>query len=273
MGEKISERLALENSLHKAIQQGELEVYYQPQVSLDTGRVTGMETLVRWRHPERGLVPPAEFIPLAEETGLIIPLGEWVLHTACTQGRAWYDEGLPPIRISINFSVHQFQRQNVTDIVAKATKETGLDPHRLEIEITESALALMEGKGITIPMLHELSAMGTQISIDDFGTGYSSLSYLRNLPVSKLKIDQSFARDISIHPSADAIVAAIISMAHSLHLKVNAEGVGTVEQLEFLRTLKCDEVQGHLFSLPLPAEEATKLLAEGRRLEPAARGT
>ncbi|MFQ5863013.1 MAG: EAL domain-containing protein [Candidatus Brocadiales bacterium] len=265
MGGRASERLALEDSLHKALEQKEFIVYYQPQVDLNTGQIMAMEALVRWQHPDRGLVSPAEFIPLAEETGLIVPIGEWVLGTACVQNRAWYDAGLPPIRVSVNFSVHQFRQQNVVGMITRVTKETGLDPHYLELEITESAF--IKGKGVTIATLHELNEMGVQVSIDDFGTGYSSLSQLRHLPIDKLKIDQSFVRDVTIHPDDDAIVTATIAMAHSLRLKVVAEGVETMEQLEFLRSLKCDEMQGYLFSRPLPAEEATKLLTEGRRLK------
>ena len=265
VGVGVSERIALEDDLRKALERKELLVYYQPAVDLATGQITGMEALVRWRHPERGLVSPGKFIPLVEEMGLIIPIGELVLRTACIQNRAWYDAGLLPIRISVNFSTYQFRQQNVIELITRAVKETGLDPHYLELEITESAL--MEAKGVIVATLLALKEMGMGISIDDFGTGYSSLSKLKHLPIDKLKVDQSFVRDVTIHPDDDAIVSATIAMAHSLRLKVVAEGVETPQQLEFLRSLKCDEMQGYLFSPPLPAEEATKLLAEGKRLE------
>ncbi|HHT9134102.1 MAG TPA: EAL domain-containing response regulator [Candidatus Avalokitesvara rifleensis] len=265
VGAGVSERIALEDDLRKALERKELLVYYQPAVDLATGQITGMEALVRWRHPERGLVSPGKFIPLVEEMGLIIAIGEWVLRTACIQNRAWYDAGLPPIRISVNFSTYQFRQQNVIELITRAVKETGLDPHYLELEITESAL--MEARGVIVATLLALKEMGMGISIDDFGTGYSSLSKLKHLPIDKLKVDQSFVRDVTIHPADDAIVSATIAMAHSLRLKVVAEGVETPQQLEFLRSLKCDEMQGYLFSPPLPAEEATKLLAEGKRLE------
>ena len=265
MGARASELMALQDDLHKVLERDELIVHYQPQVDLNTGKIIGMEALVRWQHPERGLVSPAEFIPLAEEAGLITSIGEWVLRTACTQNRAWYDAGLPPIRISVNLSTHQLRQQDVVGTITRIIKQTGLEPHSLELEITESAL--MKVKGATVATLSELNEMGIQISIDDFGTGYSSLSYLRQLPISKLKIDRSFVRDLTMHPDNDAIVTATVAMAHSLHLKVVAEGVETEKQLEFLRALKCDEMQGYLFSKPLPAEEATKLLAEDRRLE------
>ncbi|MFQ5863168.1 MAG: EAL domain-containing protein [Candidatus Brocadiales bacterium] len=262
---KVLWQLELEASLRRALEHEEFVVHYQPQVNINTGQIVGMEALVRWQHPDHGLVFPAEFISLMEDTGLIVPVGEWVLRTACAQNKAWQEAGLSPVRMAVNFSARQFRQQNAMEIITKATKETGLDPHYLELEITESVL--MKGAHTTVVMLSELNQRGIHISIDDFGTGYSSLSYLKRFRIDKLKIDQSFARDIAIHPDTDAIVTAIIAMAHSLQLKVIAEGVETVEQLEFLRSLKCDEIQGRLFSQPLPAEKATKLLIEGRRLE------
>ncbi|MCQ4574236.1 MAG: EAL domain-containing protein [Candidatus Brocadiales bacterium] len=265
MGALVSGRMALEGDLRGALEREEFVVHYQPQVDLRTGQVTGMEALLRWQHPNRGIVSPLEFIPIAEETGQIVPIGEWVLHTACAQNRAWYDAGFPAIHVSVNFSMHQFKQQDVIGMVTRTVKETGLDPGHLEIEVTESAF--MKGMGVTVAALTELNEMGIRIAIDDFGTGYSSLSYLKSLPVTKLKIDKSFVCDLTANPDDDALVTAIIAMAHSLNLKVIAEGVETRVQLEFLCSLKCDEMQGYLFSKPLPAEEATKLLAEGRRLE------
>ncbi|MFQ5956630.1 MAG: EAL domain-containing protein [Candidatus Brocadiales bacterium] len=265
IGAVVSERMALQNDLREALEKEELLVYYQPQADLGTGQIVGMEALVRWRHPAKGLISPAEFIPIAEDNGLIIPIGEWVLRTACRQNRAWYDAGRPPIRMSVNVTAHQFEQQNLVGIITSIVKETGLDPHYLELEITESTL--MKGRGTTLGTLSALNEMGMQITIDDFGTGYSSLSYLKRMPVTKLKIDQSFIRDIARHFDSNAIVAATIAMAHSMRIETVAEGVETVEQLEFLRSLKCDVMQGSLFSQPVPAEEVTKLLAAGKRLE------
>lgn len=261
---KASERLTLENALRHALEREELLLHYQPKIDLATGKIVGMEALVRWKHPEHGLVSPAEFIPLAEETGLIVPIGEWVLRAACAQNKAWQEAGFPPARIAVNLSARQFQRQNLSQTVERVLKEIDLDPRYLELELTESII--MKNAEATITMLSELDAMGVEMTVDDFGTGYSSLSYLKRFPVHTLKIDRSFVRDLSHDPDDAAIVTAIITLAHSLNLKVIAEGVESVEQLEFLRSLKCDEMQGYLFSKPLPAQEATELWAEGRSL-------
>jgi diguanylate cyclase (GGDEF)-like protein/PAS domain S-box-containing protein len=254
------ERLMMETSLRQALEKGEFLLHYQPQVDLVTNQIIGTETLIRWKHPTMGLVSPAKFIPLAEETGLIVSIGEWVLRTACLQNKAWQAAGLPPIRNSVNVSGIQFRRTNLVETIRRVLDETGLAPQYLEIELTESILMKNEEKMIAaIDALHE---MGVYISIDDFGTGYSSLSYLKRFAINSLKIDQSFIREITVNPEDAAIVAAIVTLAHSLKLKVIAEAVETDDQLEFLRTLKCDEMQGYLFSKPLPAEDIVELLKE-----------
>ncbi|MDP2674960.1 MAG: PAS domain S-box protein [Dehalococcoidia bacterium] len=264
MNSRIAERLALENSLRHALERGEFVVHYQPQVNIETGRIVGVEALVRWQHPERGLVSPLEFIPVAEETGLIVPLGAWVLRTACAQNRAWQDAGLPPMRMAVNLSARQFQRRDLLDTVASALAETGLPPQYLQLEITEGAA--MQDVDLTLAILRELREAGVQISIDDFGTGHSSLSYLKRFPIDVIKIDQSFVQDLTIDPNNAAIASTIIVMAHALNLTVIAEGVETAEQLAFLRERECDEMQGFLFSRPAPAPELDQMLRRnGRR--------
>lgn len=258
LGAKVMEYVAIENGIRQALERSEFQVFYQPQINLLTGEIDCMEALARWLHPELGWVPPNQFIPAAEEHGLIVRLGEWVLRTACTQNRAWQKQGLPPIRMAVNFSAKQFQVADLCDRIMQILLETDLDPQYLEIEITESLV--MQDQSTTIKMLRQLRSLGMQISIDDFGTGYSSLSYLRLLPVSKLKIDASFIREIPENSEDSAITSAIIMMAHSLNLKAIAEGVELKEQLEFLRSHNCDAVQGYLFSRPVPAQEATLLL-------------
>lgn len=262
MNQHATKRLALENNLRHALERGEFLLHYQPKVDLTTGQIVGMEALVRWKSPEIGMVSPAEFIPLAEETGLIVPMGEWILRTACAQNKAWQQKGLPFVRMGVNLSVRQLQRQNLIGTVAHVLNETGLDPNYLELELTESII--MKSNESTMAELRELNLGGIEISIDDFGTGYSSLSYLKRLPIDTLKIDKSFVQEVTTDPDDAAIVAAIITMAHTLKLKVVAEAVETVEQLAFLRELKCDQMQGYLFSKPLPAEEITRLLLEGK---------
>jgi diguanylate cyclase (GGDEF)-like protein/PAS domain S-box-containing protein len=264
MNERALKRLALENQLRWALERKEFRVYYQPQVSIGTGQIVGMEALVRWQHPEMGLVSPAEFIPLAEDTGLIAPIGEWVLRSACAQTKSWRDCGFTFLRVSVNLSPRQFQQPDLVLMIERQLKETGLDPAYLELEVTESSV--MKNAESAISTLRELKAMGIKISIDDFGSGYSSLSYLKHLPIDVLKIDQSFVRDMTADPKDAAIVMAIIQLAHSLQLKVNAEGVETEEQLRFLRLLRCDEMQGFLFCRPLPVEAFEQLLIEGRSL-------
>jgi diguanylate cyclase (GGDEF)-like protein len=258
------ERLAMETSLNQAVERQEFLLHYQPRVDLNTGQIIGIEALVRWQHQSLGMVSPAKFIPLAEETGLIVPIGEWVLRTACAQNKAWQAGGLPPVVVSVNISARQFQQKRLVEMVSRVLKETGLDPQYLELELTESIL--MQKEEPCIEMLRDLNSMGISLSIDDFGTGYSSLSYLNRLPVKSLKIDKSFVNRITKDTNNAGIVTAIITLAHSLRLEAIAEGVETTEQLEFLRSLHCDGMQGYLFSQPLPAGEATKLMAEGKRL-------
>jgi diguanylate cyclase (GGDEF)-like protein/PAS domain S-box-containing protein len=254
------QRLALENSLRKAIEREELMLYYQPQIDIDTGRIVGAEALIRWRHPDLGLVSPGDFIPLAEETGLILPIGRWVLLSACSQGKSWQEAGYGPLQIAVNLSGRQFRQQHIVQTVEEAIRETGFDPRRLEIEITESIL--MRSAEETVQTLRELKAMGLRVSVDDFGTGYSSLNYLTRFPIDALKIDQSFVRDIAADPGDAAITAAIIAMARGLKLDVVAEGVETQDQLTYLRQRGCRLMQGYLFSRPVPAEEFVKQLQD-----------
>jgi EAL domain-containing protein (putative c-di-GMP-specific phosphodiesterase class I) len=267
MNARIVERLALESNLRRGLERGEFEVYYQPQVNVRTEQVVGVEALVRWHHPERGLVLPAEFIPVAEETGMIVPLGEWVLRTACAQNKAWQEAGLPPMRVAVNLSARQFQQRSLTDIVAQVLEETGLSPHLLELEVTESVA--MQDLDFTITMLRNLREMGVQIAIDDFGTGYSSLAYLKRFPIDAVKIDRSFVCDLMVDPNDAAIVTTVITMAHSLELSVIAEGVETEAQLAFLNQQQCDEMQGFLFSKPVPAGVLEKIVRTDGRKTPA----
>jgi diguanylate cyclase (GGDEF)-like protein len=256
MNAQSLKRLELESKLRSALARDEFLIYYQPQV-IANRQVVGAEALVRWRHPELGLISPGEFIPLAEDTGMIVPIGEWVLRTACAQVKRWHDEGLA-LRIAVNLSPRQFQQENLIEQVKRALEESGLEPRYLDLEVTESSI--MKDAALTIEILRGLKEMGIQISIDDFGTGYSSLSYLKRFPIDVLKIDRSFVRDSSTDAGDAAIVMAIITLAHSLNLKVIAEGVETEEQLRLLRLLRCDEMQGYLFSVPLPAEEFKQIL-------------
>jgi diguanylate cyclase (GGDEF)-like protein/PAS domain S-box-containing protein len=264
MNVRTLERLALESNLRHALERKELLLHYQPRVDLETGQITGVEALLRWQYPDLGLVSPSQFIPLAEETGLIIPIGEWVLRTACAQNKLWQSMGLSPVRVSVNLSARQFEQRNLVETIGLVIKETGLDPNYLELELTEGLV--MKNPETTIATLRSLHEMGIQISIDDFGTGYSSLSYLKRFPIHALKIDQSFVRDIITDPDGTVIVTAIILLAHSLKLKVIAEGVETKDQLDYVRSLKCHEIQGYLFSKPLPVEEMTRLLVTGKHL-------
>jgi diguanylate cyclase (GGDEF)-like protein/PAS domain S-box-containing protein len=265
MNERALQRLSLENKMRWALERNEFKVYYQPQVSVDTGQIVGMEALVRWQHPEMGLVSPSEFIPLAEDTGLIGAIGEWVLRTACAQTKTWHDFGFPNLHVAVNLSPRQFQQPDLLLMIAKTLNETGLKADCLELEVTEGSV--MKNTESAISTLRELKAMGIKISIDDFGSGYSSLSYLKNLPIDALKIDQSFVRDMSTDPNDAAIVMAIIQLAHSLKLKVTAEGVENDDQLRFLRLLRCDDMQGYLFCKPIPVEGFEQLLLEGRTLK------
>ncbi len=258
------ERLVLENSLRQGLERGEFILYYQPQINVASGRIIGSEALVRWRHPKIGLVPPGKFIPAAEISGLIVSIGEWVLREACRQNRAWQDAGLPPISVAVNISSVQFRGGQLEGNVRSVLAETGMSAEFLELELTEGIL--MGGANETVETLRRLSTLGVKLAIDDFGTGYSSLSYLKRFPVDKLKIDQSFVRDIVTDPDDWAIAKAVISMGHSLRLDVIAEGVEHAEQLEMLRDQGCDEVQGYYFSIPLPAQEFAELLRQQKFL-------
>jgi len=257
-------RLALESNLHRALERGEFSLYHQPKVEVGTGAVVGVEALIRWRHPELGVISPADFIPLAEETGLIIPIGEWVLRTACAQIRAWRNEGLAPVPIAVNMSAKQFHQQDIAAVVQRALREHDVAAHLLEIEITESTA--MRNAEQTSATLLDLKALGVSIAIDDFGTGYSSLSYLKRFPIDSLKIDRSFVTGLPGDQDDASIAQAVITMAHALRLKVVAEGVENEAQLQFLAANGCDEMQGYYFSRPVPAEESTRLIRERRKL-------
>jgi diguanylate cyclase (GGDEF)-like protein len=264
MNAMVQERLRIETDLRRAIEREEFELYYQPQLDLHTGQVTGMEALIRWNHPEQGIVPPAGFIRIAEETGLIGPIGAWVLRTACARNKAWQEAGLPHLKVAVNLSARQFTQNDLVGMVAAVLSETGLAPHCLEIELTESLV--MKDVDQAISIMLELKALGVKLSLDDFGTGYSSLSYLKRFPIDVLKIDRSFVADIARDADDAAIVMSIISLAHNLKLRVIAEGVEDIEQLEYLRRNGCDEMQGYYFCRPLPPDDFEKMLASGQRL-------
>ncbi|MBL8428858.1 MAG: EAL domain-containing protein [Dechloromonas sp.] len=265
MDADASRRLGLEAALRQALLRNELTVHYQPQISLDSGNLIGMEALLRWNNPEFGAVSPAEFIPIAEDTGLILSIGEWVLRTACLQARLWLDLGLASLRIAVNLSARQFRQTNLPAVVSQCLGETGLPASALELEITESSL--IDDIDEAIVQCKALKVLGIKISLDDFGTGYSSLSYISRLPFDKIKIDQSFVRDITENPVNAAIASAAIVMARSLNLTVLAEGVETEAQASFLRSRRCDSMQGYLFSRPLPAAEFEQLLSGSKRLQ------
>jgi diguanylate cyclase (GGDEF)-like protein/PAS domain S-box-containing protein len=262
MNARALEALALENRLRHALERRELLLYFQPQVDLWSGRIIGAEALLRWQQPELGLVPPGKFIPIAEERGLIVPIGDWVLRNACAQNLRWQQQGLPAMPVAVNISALQFHQKGFVDKVAQAVQQSGLDPRYLELEITESIL--MRDAEATVAMMRALRAMGLKLSIDDFGTGYSSLSYLRRFPLDRLKIDQSFVRDMAANSDAAAIASVIITLAKTLKLKAIAEGVETQAQLDLLRAQGCDEMQGYYFSKPLPAAEFEGLLKHGQ---------
>jgi diguanylate cyclase len=258
MSDSMQERLALENDLRRALAAREFEVHYQPQISTRTGRILSVEALLRWRHPQKGLIAPSSFIPLAEQTGLIVPLDAWVLREACRQARIWLAESGINFKIAVNLSMMQFRCPDALETIVSAVNATGIDPRSLEIELTESALMIDPEKSATVLKL--LRSMGVTIAIDDFGTGYSSLSYLRRLPIDKLKIDRSFIRDLPTSPTDESIVRAIVSLAHSVGLQVVAEGVETAEQLERIRALDCDQWQGYYCCQPQPAAELAERL-------------
>ena len=261
MHEQLLVRLNVEAGLRRALERQQLVVHYQPIVALESGKITGCEALMRWNHPDRGLVCPAEFIPIAEETGLILPMGDWILRTACAQNKAWQQAGLPALRISVNVSTRQLYQRRFTRSVAKALRDTGLDPHFLELEVTESIL--IENPEATSRTLKELADLGVKITVDDFGTGYSSLSYLRRFPLHALKIDQFFVSSLSKGEAGSAeIIAALIMLARSLKLEVTAEGVESEDQVVLLRSLKCARGQGFFFSRPIEPEAFTKFFQE-----------
>ena len=260
MNAQAVERLALESSLRRALEKKELFLVYQPQMDVATGKITGLEALLRWQHPELGLVPPDRFIRIAENSGLIIPIGEWVLRAACSQARRWQDEGIPPVVVAVNVSAVQFRQPGFCALIKRVLEETGLAPQYLGLELTEGLL--LADADVTFAVLQDLKAMGLSLAIDDFGTGYSGFSYLRHFWVSKLKIDRSFIRDVAVNPDDAAITAAIISMAKSLRLKAVAEGVENEAQMSFLRAHHCDEIQGYYFSRPLTAEKAADKLRD-----------
>ena len=260
------ERVQLESDLHAAVTNNQFELYYQPKVDTRTGEVRSAEALIRWAHPTRGIISPADFIPLAEECGLIGAIGGWVIREACRQTRAWQLDGVPTLRVSVNLSASQFRDSGLVDSICRALDGADLEARYLEVELTESAVMSDPEKSIAI--LEQLSAMGVLVSVDDFGTGYSSMSYLRRFPIDKLKIDKGFISEIISRSEDASIVRAIISLAHSLKLKVVAEGVESTEQLEFLKTLGCDQYQGFHYSKALPVSEFEALVRAKRQDEP-----
>ncbi|MFE3573242.1 EAL domain-containing protein [Lysinibacillus sp. NPDC059133] len=259
MSNGLTDRILLEQELHKALANEEFYLDFQPQVNLKTGKIESVEALVRWRHPTRGFVSPELFIPIAEESGLIIPLGKWILETACFQANAWKEQGLPPIKVAVNLSLGQLFQQDLVQMVQEILQRTNLEPNYLQLEITESMTMNIDQM---TQLLHELKAIGIQIAVDDFGTGYSSLSYLKDFPVDCLKIDRAFVRNIQHNPNDEALVSMILSMAKHLRLKVVAEGIEEVEQLAFLINGDCDYIQGYLFSKPISAEQISKTFTE-----------
>jgi len=258
--ENFSRRLQVEHFLRSALEKEEFTLNYQPLVSVLNKQVVTIEALLRWQNSHIGMVSPMEFIPLAEETGLIIPIGRWVLYQACLQNKSWQDKGFPPMRVAVNISVRQLQHENFVEMVQEILQETELEPQYLELEITESIA--LENLESNMKVINRLKQSGIKISLDDFGTGYSSLSYLKMIPLDTLKIDKSFVRDITTDSANEAIASAIITMAHNLKLNVTAEGVETQEQLTFLESQKCDHLQGYLFSKPLSADDLEKFIAK-----------
>jgi diguanylate cyclase (GGDEF)-like protein len=264
MNEESLERVRIESALRNALERNEFVLHYQPQVDLQSGRIVGMEALIRWQHPELGMVPPARFIGVAEDTGLIVPIGAWVMRTACLQNKAWQDAGLGKLRVAVNLSARQFSAVDLVAGIESVLHDSGLDPACLELELTESLF--MSDVTPAVELLHRMKGLGINLSIDDFGTGYSSLSYLSRFPIDVLKIDRSFVNDISHDANDAAIVASIIALAHNLRLSVIAEGVETAAQLDYLRHQGCDEMQGYYFSRPLAVPEFEQLLRQRRGL-------
>ncbi|MBD2361102.1 EAL domain-containing protein [Anabaena minutissima FACHB-250] len=261
---QLQERLALENELRGALERNEIIVYYQPLIDLPSGEIKAVEALVRWQHPTRGLVSPAQFIPIAEANGLIIEIGEWVLRTACAQNLAWQRAGLPPLRMSVNLSARQFEQADLVKVVNQILQETNLHPSYLELEVTESFL--MTDVQRSVKTLKKLRELGVWLALDDFGTGYSSLNYLKQFPVNMIKIDRSFVQDVVSNTDSAAVTDAIIALAKILHLKITAEGVETEEQLDYLQKRGCHEGQGFYFSRPVPVEQITEMLEQSYQL-------
>ncbi len=254
-------KMKVENWLRRAMEQDQLALYYQPQMDLLTGKIVGVEALIRWNHPEYGYIQPCEFIPLAEETGLIVPLGKWILKEACTQRKAWKDAGFTDFPIAVNVSVRQFQDDHMIEFISDTLKQVGLDAKYLELEITESLMQNLENSTI---ILNQLKDIGVLLSVDDFGTGYSSLSYLKHLPIDKIKIDKSFVDDILYHSNQGMMVKTIIDMGLNLKFTVIAEGIETEEQVDFLRKNACEIGQGYYYSKPLPPAKLEEFLLEYR---------
>jgi EAL domain-containing protein (putative c-di-GMP-specific phosphodiesterase class I) len=255
---QLIEQLKIESDLRAAIDRNELFLLYQPQVNIRTSKITGVEALLRWQHPQFGLVPPNKFIGVAEASGLIVPIGQWVLRTACLQAKQWQDEGLLAVPVAVNVSAVQFRQKGFAEMIREVLEETGLDAHYLELELTESLL--LNNADVMFSILEELRTMGVKLAIDDFGTGYSSLSYLRQFQVNRLKIDRSFVRDVAVNRDDAAITTAIIGMAKALNLEVLAEGVENEAQLTFLRAQHCNEIQGFYFSKPVAVSKIAELL-------------
>ncbi len=260
LNEEFKERLVIRNGLSRALERDEFTLHYQPKVEIQSGRITGVEALMRWDSADMGQVPPAKFIPVLEETGQVVEVGEWAIRTACLQHKAWCEAGMPPLCVAVNLSARQLRETSFVSVVGKVLRETGVGAERLELEITESML--MSDSAKTVLALGQLHEMGIRLAMDDFGTGYSSLSYLKRFPIDTIKIDRSFVADLATDPDDVEIIKAIITIGHSLNRKVVAEGVETAEQLAILREYRCDEMQGYLFSRPLPAEEMTVFLKE-----------
>ncbi len=255
MTESATHYMTRSLELRRGLEKGELTLYYQPQVDAKTGKMTGTETLIRWNHPQNGILGPAEIIPIAEQSGLIVEIGQWVLEESCAQARRWQDEGFDPIRIAVNVSVRQMRTPGFAETVQTVLANTGLDPKWLEIEVTES---MIQDEDIMIDTLHELRAVGVSVAIDDFGTGYSCLRSIKSLPIERIKIDRAFIKGITQNTDDAALAEAMIAMARTLGLKVTAEGVETTAQRDFLHRQGCNELQGFLFSKPVPAEQLFK---------------
>jgi EAL domain-containing protein (putative c-di-GMP-specific phosphodiesterase class I) len=267
MNAQALERLQMEAQLRRALERNEFVLHYQPRVEAATGRIVGAEALIRWHHPERGLLSPMEFIPLAEDAGLIISIGEWVIEAACRQCAAWKAQGLVTVPVAVNLAATHLRQTSLPGRVARALRRHGVPPDSLEIEVTESIL--LADPELSTRIARELAGMGVQLSIDDFGTGYSSLSYLKRLPIATLKIDRSFVRDLGVDADDEAIVGAIVALGHSLKLKVVAEGVESEAQLAFLQSLRCDEYQGYYMSRPVEPEAFARLLKQQTVIEAA----